>query len=421
MKKNEILDKIEDKDQRKNVAEILDFAEAAAKAASTSPEDIQKAITDRLTAHNIKAESIEGITEFVETKLHDIAEAVKVMQESQKSEKHQTLKNILTAQMPALKAIAEGTNKGMISFMIPKTTITNASVVNNTPGIMQSEIIRPAFALPNMATIMGTLPIPMGNHKSIGYFERTTSTNNAAAVSENGTVTDSAAEWTLSTKQIEKIMAWIPMTKESLYDVEWMNSEIDAFIRENLLTKEDTYLVNGTGTPPQIQGLYDIATAFVASDFASKYTQGNLFNLLLCVASKMSNGLNSKFKATHVVLNDTDFISMLGNQNSFGSYDFPPFARLNGDGTLNVAGMTVVSNSNITANTALVFDVRQQKRYASGIEIEVGYNGNDIIYDRLTMIGRIRECVVIPSQNLLGFYKITDIAADILTIGQSTP
>jgi len=301
-------------------------------------------------------------------------------------------------------------------FYVPKTAITTASVASNPAGILLPEITRPAYAMPTMAAIMGSTPIPTGNNHAIGYWDRTTSTRNADHVAENNTTTDSAAAWTYATKTIEKIFDWIPFTKEAVYDISWMQSEIDAFIRENLLIKEDYELLHATGTTPQIQGLYDIATAFDATDFAGKYQMGNLFNLLLCVASKMSNGANSRFKATHVILNDTDFIGMLGNQNSFGSYDMPPWARMNPDGTMNVAGMTVISNSNVTANTALVCDITKQKRYTNGIEIEIGYNASDILYDRLTLVGRIREAVVIPTNNLLGFYKIEDIASDISEI-----
>lgn len=419
MKKSEILDKIEDTSQRKNVSDILDFAEKAAETAKTSAEDIQKEVTEMLNKHQVKAESVEGITEFVEGKMKEVAEAVKSLQERQSESKAQTLKQVITAKHEALKLVGQN-EKGSVKFMIPKTAVTTASVTSNPAGLFVDEITRPGFQMPNMAMIMGSMPIPAGNNHSIGYWDRTTSTRNAAAVAENNTTTDSAAAWTYASKPIEKIFDWIPMTKEALFDILWMQIEIDAFVRENLLIKEDTYLLNGTGTTPQIQGLYDIATAFDATDYAGKYQMGNLFNLLLCVASKMSNGLNSRFKATHVVLNDTDFISMLGNQNSFGSYDFPPFARLNADGTMNVAGMTVISNSNITANTALVCDITKQRRYTNGIEIEIGYNAGDIIYDRLTMVGRIRESVIIPSNNELGFYKITDIATNIGTIGTPT-
>lgn len=414
MKKNEILDKIEDKEQRKNVAEILDFAEKSAENAKMSSEDIQKEITNKLNDYKVKAEAVEGINEFVEGKLKEVAEAVKGLQEKQ-TKTHATLKSALEAKKAEIDTLVK-TGRGNVEFFVPKTAITSASVANNPSGILIQEIARPAYALPNMAQIMGSMPIPAGNNHSIGYWDRTTSTRNAANVAENNTTTDSAAAWTFASKPIEKIFDWIPFTLEAQYDIAWMNAEIDAFVRENLLIKEDTQLLNGTGTTPEIQGLYDIATAFDATDFAGKFKSGNLFNLLLCVASKMSNGLNSRFKANTVIVNDTDFITMLGNQNDFGSYDFPPFARLNPDGSLQVGAMNVYANSNIVADTALVCDITKQKRYTNGIEIAIGYNTNDIIYDRMTLVGRIREAVVIPTNNLLGFYKIESIAADIAEI-----
>lgn len=414
-KKEDILKGITDEAQRKNIETLLNFVEATSAKSEMTADKFKEMFEAKAAELELDSTKVKGFKELAET--------VKRMEEkANEPENVFNFKSYLKKNQEAVKKAVESegqkfTHKMVIPFseFANKTAITTALVGSNVPGMVVPGVNLPAFNLPIMAQILGAMPIPTGSNHAIGYYDRTTSTRNADNIAENNTTTDSAAAWTYAYKAVEKIFDWIPFTKESVYDIDWMANEIRTFVTENLLLKEDYQLLHGTGTTPQIQGLYDIATAFDATDFAGKYKSGNICNLLLSVATKMSAGLNSKFAADTVILNPLDYISIVTNQDDFGRTDIPNFVTV-GANSIQIGSMTVYQDNNITANTALVFDKRMVRRYANGIEIEIGYNAGDIIYDRQTMVGRIRESIVIPTNNLGGFYKVESISADIVEI-----
>lgn len=90
---------------------------------------------------------------------------------------------------------------------------------------------------------------------TLEYYEETTFTNNAAETSEAGTYPESAVAYTLRTESVRKIDHFIPMTRESMDDVSWLEGQIRGRLVFGVKRREETQLLTGNGSAPNLQGI----------------------------------------------------------------------------------------------------------------------------------------------------------------------
>lgn len=125
----------------------------------------------------------------------------------------------------------------------------------------EPESLRTGLILPGALRrpVVGDL-IPQGTTRygSIKYMEETTTTNAAAAVAEGGEKPESTLAFTARTSAVEKIATVLPVTDELMDDEPAMRSYVEGRLRQFLALTEETYLISGTGTTPQIRGMLNV-------------------------------------------------------------------------------------------------------------------------------------------------------------------
>lgn len=92
---------------------------------------------------------------------------------------------------------------------------------------------------------------------TIEYYEETTFTNAAVEVAEGSTKPESALDYTLRTESVRKIATWLPATDELLSDVGQMRSTIEGRLVFMVRRREETQLIAGDGSAPNISGILD--------------------------------------------------------------------------------------------------------------------------------------------------------------------
>ena len=109
------------------------------------------------------------------------------------------------------------------------------------------EIGQLPHANPVISTLFPHAPVSAYSGGVIRYYDQLAVTRGAAAVAEGATKPESVATWIERTLKIEKVADSIPVTKESLQDIFFIESEIRRLLQTNLSLKIDDLLYDGTG------------------------------------------------------------------------------------------------------------------------------------------------------------------------------
>lgn len=204
------------------------------------------------------------------------------------------------------------------------------------------------------------------NSDTVTILQESGFTNNAAEVAEatlvsEGAKPESALTFTEVSFAVRTIAHWIPVTRQMLADLPFMESYIEDRLRVGLERREDSQIINGNGTPPNLTGLLntsgilDLTDAYFTANPVQNAGQNvENFNRILRARTRIALSSVGGAQATFVVLNPADHELMLTIGDANRQYYGPgPFS---GAGINNLWGLSVVESENIAAGTSLVGD-----------------------------------------------------------------
>lgn len=130
-----------------------------------------------------------------------------------------------------------------------KTLVTLTTV---SPQARRGDVVNMALEERTVADLMLQGTTDRGTFE---YYEETTFTNTAATVAEGATKPEMTLAWTLRTETVRKIAETIPATKESLDDVQWLESQLRGRLAYAVKRTEEAQLLTGGGTGTDLTGL----------------------------------------------------------------------------------------------------------------------------------------------------------------------
>lgn len=191
-------------------------------------------------------------------------------------------------------------------------------------------------------------------------------------------------DWVEKSQKVEKIAAYIKITKEMLSDLPGIRNEIDTELRELVLLKADDDLWDGDGTTPNIKGITQFATAYSAP--AGLIDIDNNWDVLRAGIAQV---VEQKFAPNYIVMHPTDVAALDMIKGTDEHYVNPPFKSANG--TIIVSGVPIVENLGVDQGSFLVGDFSKWRvRIREGFNIDMGYDGNDFTKNLITILGEIR-------------------------------
>ena len=247
----------------------------------------------------------------------------------------------------AIEAIAKG-NARSASFEV-KADMTVAA--DFTGEVIPADRVAGYKFDPTRSTHIRNL-IPQGSTSSdvVRFVKESGYSNGAAATAEGGAIAQSDFDFTASDANVRKIATYFRISEEMLADTPQLTSYLSARAPEKLLSVEDTQILSGDGTAPNLSGIITDAADFDVSASGAFYQSveaANEFDVLIAALNQLAL---SNYDADYIMLHPTDFHKILLLKDSNNSYlKDQVYAGLQPA----FMGVPVVVNTAITAGTFL--------------------------------------------------------------------
>jgi hypothetical protein len=386
-----------------------------------------------VTAGLLKAEDFEAkltemrvndltIKEVVEAVTKQGDQITKLIQERETPTKRESLNELVKRVHPdVVKALASG-GSHKFSMNTNKTAVALTAITSDPMGMMIPGVAEIQSQKNMIVPSLNSFNIGADSHGIIYWTDQTTRTNNAAARSDGSAAAEQVYAWTGYSETIDNVSAMIPVHKEALKHISFMEGELKRLLSDDCLTALDAYAYTGSGTAPQIGGIYTRSTAFDAAAYvaAGGYTpiKTGIYDLVLSMAMQIEKA--TKYMVDKVWLNPYDVGRLRLAKDVNGSFLFPQYALGNG-GDLYIGKIKVIEANSVTVNTCVVGDSRKATMYTSGnVEIEIGYDlTGDFSKRILTILANMEASLLIRNAEVDAFLKSTNITTDIAGIEYS--
>lgn len=240
-------------------------------------------------------------------------------------------------------------------------------------------IITPGEQQPTIAALM---PSGRTSQNAIAYMEETTTTNAAAETAEGGQKPESALAFTEKSSNVRKIATFLPVTSEVMEDAPMMEDYINTRLQQFVAYREDSQLLNGNGTAPNLRGLLNTVGIQTQAKGADP-TPDAVHKAITKVAT------GSFLAADGVVMHPNDWQDIRLLRTADGIYIWGSPAEA---GPARIWGLNVTLTTVISEGTALVgaFRSAAQVFRRSDLSLEVSNSHADFFqYNKLAI--RVEE------------------------------
>ncbi len=204
----------------------------------------------------------------------------------------------------ALEGIRKGTHNGA-RFEVKSSDMTMANT--NTGVVAREQVIEDFKFDPSRKVHVRTL-IPNGSTdaQTVRFPKEGAYTDNAAATAQGSALGQSDFDVTATSVNMEKIGTFLKLTDEMLSDTAGLSSYLAARVPNKVLSVEDTEILNGDGSSPNLDGLFTDGTAFTTSSgglFYQSVESANEYDVVVVALNQLSL-LN--YQPDTILLNPTD-------------------------------------------------------------------------------------------------------------------
>jgi HK97 family phage major capsid protein len=240
------------------------------------------------------------------------------------------------------------------------------------------------------------------NSNSVTYMKETTFTNAAAPTAEAAAKPESTLVFNQVTDNVQKIAHFLPVTEEMLEDVAQIRSYVDGRLRLGVQLTEEDQLLNGSGTPPAIQGILNRSGLTAAQARGTDTNADAIFKQITTIATTVF------IDPDGVVINPANWQTIMLAKDANGQYyGAGPFASQT---QMTIWGLPAVRTPSITANTALVgaFAQAAQVFRKGGIRVEASNSHQDFFIKNLVAI-RAEERLALAVYRPSAFGTVTGL------------
>ena len=266
-------------------------------------------------------------------------------------------------------------------------------------------IVGPQTNMPFFRDIVNVAPI-RGN--KVTWINKSAVSNGAGMTAEGTSKTQISWTYSEESADVKKITAYVKVSKEALDDLDFLRSEINTDLRQEIELKLDEQIAEGSGVGQNLKGILTYAPTFaVAGTSLAAAVDGA--NRLDVLRSSVALIRKAKFRANYIAINPVDAALMDMEKGDDNHYILPPFVTA--DGT-RVAGTTVIENDSVDEGSFLTGDfTKSNLRIREEININLGYENDDFTKNMVTILAEMRAVHYIKLHHVPAFVKGTFAAA----------
>jgi HK97 family phage major capsid protein len=280
-----------------------------------------------------------------------------------------------------------------------KTTMTTsagfAPYPPRLPRIVLTPLRRPVVAdlIPNTST----------SDPTIIWMEETTFTNNAAMVAQGATKPEAALAYTQRSTPVEKLAVTLPVTDEQLADVPQIRNLIDNRLTTMIQLVEETQLLTGNGTTPQLLGFLNKPSILSTAKGAGEDNPDAILRAITNVDS-----VTGFANTSGIVMHPLNWLNIRLLRTTEGLYIW---GHPSVEGPARLWGLPVVPTPAITQDTALLgdFALYSELFRRQTLVLDVGWI-NDDFTKNLRRI-RLEERLALVIYRANAFSLVTSLAS----------
>lgn len=266
-------------------------------------------------------------------------------------------------------------------------------------------VVGPQTNMPFFRNIVNVAPI-RGN--KVTWINKSATEGTAGMTAEGAAKSQVSWVYSEASADVKKITAYVKVSKEALDDLDFLRSEINTDLRQEIELKLDEQIAEGDGLGQNLKGILTYAPTFAVAGTSLAAAVDNA-NRLDVLRSAVALVRKNKFRANYIAINPVDAALMDMEKGTDGHYILPPFVTA--DGT-RVAGTTVIESFSIDEGSFLVGDfTKSNLRIREEININLGYENDDFTKNMVTILAEMRAVHYIKLHHVPAFVKGTFAAA----------
>lgn len=372
------------------------FVEKTKGMATSDDLSAIKAELGKLSNLESKSASIESAIAKFEGQL----EAMKETAKNSTKTAPKTLKEAINMTIAEKHAeIVDSIEKGNKIALAVKTDTTITGDYTGTVALSTLEAGVNKIARP-IRRIMEISNVGTTSSKFVTYIQQTTAST-TAPVAEAAAKSNGQVQYQEVSVEVKKIAGFIKVSKEMLADLAFVQSEINNDLMEEVMQDIDNGLLNGNGIGANLDGVLGNSTVWAAGVFAGGIIpQPNVIDVLRIGKAQVES---NDFYPTHIVLNPADVARIELSKATGGEYTYPNFTSGMAP-NMQLSGLTVISSTNITSDNFVIGDFSKfNVRVREGVNIQVGYEGDDFARNMVSILAEARLCCFVKANDTGAF------------------
>jgi len=225
-------------------------------------------------------------------------------------------------------------------------------------GVVADETVVAQFKFDPSRSVHIRNSIPQGSTsaQTIRFPKESGYADNAAATAQGSTLGQSDFDITATSVNLEKIGTYMRLTEEMLADTPQLSSYLSARVPGKVLSVEDTEILNGDGSSPNLDGLFTDGTAFVTGSggaFYQSVESANEYDVLVAALNQLAL---ANYQADTILLNPTDLHKIVLLKSTANEY---LRQQIYSGIQPTIMGIPVTVNTAVTAGKFLVGNLAQ--------------------------------------------------------------